>query len=389
MNNCPAVKASGDVCGKACRGNPRCAIHMKTLETNGPHTTAQKELSYVHRAAYKRLVDAREPAIVAETNLVLRDRLTQDLNLDVTALKLEQRREMAALVREHEDEVRQTGVDPDLRARQRREELNRQREEIARLRWQQRVADAGEQVQVRQINAVNRIRAANAIVDQVQNILGGHVAHRGELGQFAHDNQNVHTQVAVQQTKDMVEKILSIPVLPDYRWNLVECSKTPGDIVMCCKLTPKSGWQMMAKYCQDESIYELGPGIYGKVLDGVWQFILKSSDKEDLCRILKQEMEDNIGMCAQGNLTRLCNILAGYMDGIGAQESPAEILGRKLPLLMEVEDGVTRLQMAFELFVELAIPEDQWLSWAAPLVEDGTLILMTSGSGQVIGLTIA
>ena len=381
MNNCPAVKATGDVCGKGCRGNPRCAIHMKTLETNGPHTTAQKELGYLHRAAYKRLIDQREPAIVAETNILLRDRLSQDLNIDINVLKLEQRREMANLVREQEDEVRQTGVDPDMRARRRREELNRQREENAQLRVEQ-------QVQAHQMNAVNRILAANAVVGQVQNILAGHVAHRGELGQFANDNQNVHTQVAVQHTKDMVQKILNIPVLPDYRWNMRECSKTPGDIVMCCKLTPKGGWQMMAKYCQDESIYDLGQGIYGKVLDGVWQFILRSPDKADLCVILKQEMEDNIGMCAQGNLTRLCNILSGYMEGIGVQESPAEILGRKLPKLMEIEDEVTRLRMAFELFVELAIPEDQWLSWAEPLVENGRLSVHTSPSGQVIGLMI-
>ena len=124
------------------------------------------------------------------------------------------------------------------------------------------------------------------------------------------------------------------------------------------------------------------------MLDGVWQFILKSPDKADLCVILKQEMEDNIGMCAQGNLTRLCNILAGYMEGIGAQESPAEILGRKLPLLMEVEDETTRLRMAFELFVELGIPEDQWLSWAEPLVENGRLSVHTSPSGQVIGIAV-
>ena len=149
-----------------------------------------------------------------------------------------------------------------------------------------------------------------------------------------------------------------------------ECSKTPADIITLCKLTPKAAWQMQSKYCQDENIYEMGNGIYGKVLDGVLQFILKSPDKDDLCKILKQEMEDNIGMCAQGNLSRLCNILAGYMDGIGATESVAEILGRELPRLMEIKDPKQRIEQAVKIFKENNVPIKEWGSWMEPLSED-------------------
>jgi hypothetical protein len=39
-----------------------------------------------------------------------------------------------------------------------------------------------------------------------------------------------------------------------------------------------------------------------------------SPNNEDLKKILASELEDNIGMCQQGNLTRLCNILSGYLD---------------------------------------------------------------------------
>jgi hypothetical protein len=209
-----------------------------------------------------------------------------------------------------------------------------------------------------------------------------------ELAQFANDGQNVHTSVAVNQTKDMVTRILTIAVPEDYRWNMGVCSKTPGDIIVHCKLTPKGGWQMVAKYCQNEDIYDIGKGIYGRVLDGVWQYILNSPDKEDLYRILKQEMEDNIGMCAQGNLTRLCNILSGYMEGIGVQESPAEILGRKLPKLMEIDDECARLKAAFELFVELHIPEHQWVSWAEPLVDSGRLRIEIGETNRPIGLIV-
>jgi hypothetical protein len=145
---------------------------------------------------------------------------------------------------------------------------------------------------------------------------------------------------------------------------------------------------MAAKYCQDENIYELGLGIYGRVLDCVWQYILKSPDRADLCKILKQEMEDNIGMCAQGNLTRLCNILAGYMEGIGPQESPAEVLGRKLPLLLEIEDMTERLEAAYKLLVELKVPQHEWVDWAQPLAES-SISLRSNGAGQVIGFAVS
>lgn len=391
MNTCPAVKATGEVCGARCRDHPRCGTHMKTLENNGPHATAQKELGYRHRAAVRQLIEARNPAIEEETDVTRKERMEQDLNHDVNVLRLAHRREMDTLIREQEDEVRQTGVDPDARARQRREEVNRQRQEINRLRWEQRFEErriAREAAAQEIVNQIRGVHAVNAIVDQLQNIAGQQqAAPRGELQRFAADNQNVHTTVAVRQTKDMVQKLLAIPVPPEFRWNMRECSKTPGDIIMCCKLTPKGGWQMVAKYCQDENIYELGQGIYGKVLDGVWQYILRSPDKEDLCKIMKQEMEDNIGMCAQGNLTRLCNILAGYMDGIGPQESPAEVLGRKLPLLMEIENDDEKLEAAYRLFVELNIPENEWIDWAQPLV-NSRIKLRSNAVGHVLGFMV-
>jgi threonyl-tRNA synthetase len=99
-------------------------------------------------------------------------------------------------------------------------------------------------------------------------------------------------------------------------------------------------------------------------------FILNSSDKEDLCRCLKQEMEDNIGMCAQGNLSRLCNILAGYMEGIGSQESLVEILGREFSKLMEIESMEERLTKAFYVLKENNVPIVDWKKWLDPLTCD-------------------
>lgn len=370
MNTCPAIKATGEVCGKRCRENPRCGTHMLNLHNSGPHTVARNELSYTHRAAMRRFWENAEAQLNQEQDQIVRDRLEEDFNHQANLLKIQQNREMNLLVREQQDEIRETGIDPDAQARIRRNEEVRRRNEANRARWQER-NDAVEQL--------HRLIAANDVQPN-QGV--------GELARFANDNQNVHTTVAVQQTKTIVERLLKIQVPQEYRWNMKECSKTPGEIIANCKLTPRGGWQMISKYCQDESIYEMEKGIYGKVLDAVWQYVLKSPDKEDLYKVIKQEMEDNIGMCAQGNLTRLCNILAGYMEGIGAQESAAEVLGRKLPLLMEIENQNERVRAAYDLLLELNIPENQWLSWVEPLVETGTISLQSNASGKIVGFAI-
>lgn len=189
----------------------------------------------------------------------------------------------------------------------------------------------------------------------------------GELQQFAGDAQNVHTTTIVNQTKEIVQKIREVPVPPEYMWTATETSKTPFEIGLECKLSQRAALQMMTQYSQDTEIYEMEAGIYGKTLDSVWQYIKASPDRRDLCKILKQEMEDNIGMCAQGNLSRLCNILAGYMDGVKQKESTAEILGRLFPKLMEMDDEDIRVSKGVKILVENNVPEKEWQTWLEPL----------------------
>jgi hypothetical protein len=94
---------------------------------------------------------------------------------------------------------------------------------------------------------------------------------------------------------------------------------------------------MAAKYCNNEDIYDMGPGIYAKVLNSVWQFIKNSEHSDDLKKILASELVDSVGMCAQGNLSRICNVLTGYMDGLDVR-SDREVLGDKMAQLRNIED---------------------------------------------------
>lgn len=359
---CVGIKTDGVPCNKnAVVGEERCRTHLNTVHNHGPNATALKELRYTHTRRLAELAAQWNIRIDAEVNRDVREALLEDYDHELQVARIQNRHELDLLRRSQQERIRQTGIDPDAEANRRRHAI---RDERRRDQWRH--------VEEEQAIIRARWRARQFLDGQHQAVVRPVVQQQqdGELARFAHDNQNIHTTRAVNMTKQMVTTILTIPVPEEYKWNPRECSKTPGDIIMSCRLTPKAAWQMAAKYCQDETIYDLENGIYGKVLDGVWQFILKSPDKSDLCRVLKQEMEDNIGMCAQGNLSRLCNILAGYMDGIGSQESIADILGRLMPKLMEIEDLSRRLMDAHQILKENKIPVSQWKTWLDPLMSD-------------------
>jgi hypothetical protein len=222
--------------------------------------------------------------------------------------------------------------------------------------------------------AVTINRAINAlwtlgsdISGDLENILADIVANAprkrqlGELGRFANDNQNVHLTATVQMVKDVVDRVLKIPVPLEFRGN-----RTVGEVILYTPMPPESVQWFVKKYFADEDIYDYGNGIYAKVVDSVWQYIRSSPDKMDLCKILATELTDSVGMCAQGNLTRVCNVLSGYLEGINT-ETHGEQLQRRMAQLMELEKPEDRIREGKKILEELAVPLEQRDAWIEAL----------------------
>jgi len=151
------------------------------------------------------------------------------------------------------------------------------------------------------------------------------------LAEIAGDNQNIHTAEVVKKFKDMVERIRKIDVPEEYRWNMTKVSKTMAEVISECGLTPQAAFQFSSKYCAADTIYEMEEGIFGKLMDSVWQHVKNSDEPSELKKIVKEELEMNIGMCAQGNITRVANILVGILEGLDPQEeSRLEKIGKAI-----------------------------------------------------------
>ena len=351
---CIGVKRDGVRCSVMVVGeaqNPRCKKHMATLNNVGPNQIRRDELKYVHvrmtDEIYRRFRDAIHGVHGAEYDRQARAR-DATLREEEIRYQLELHSLEETITRETEENG---GINADLPFIQRRRDAEQVRRAALELRWRIR----NEQWQQRRQEALNQI---------VQPI---HVEGMGELAALAHDRQNVHTTVVVQKVKETVQKILQIPVPPDYQ---TETLKTSGEIILECRLSKQAAWQMMAKYCQDDDIYDLGYGIYSRVLNAVWQFIKASPDSEGLKKILKAEMQDNIGMCAQGNLSRLCNILSGYLEGINMDvKSKNETIGERLAPLLEIDNIAERAAAGLNILQELEVPVDEHDVWLQPLVD--------------------
>jgi hypothetical protein len=169
--------------------------------------------------------------------------------------------------------------------------------------------------------------------------------------------------MVVNAVKTTISKVLEIPVPIEYR---TETMKTLTEVIDQCQPSLKAVWQMTAKYCNNEEIYDMGPGIYAQVLNSVWQFIKSSEHGEDLKKILASELADCVGMCAQGNLSRICNVLSGYMEGLDVR-SNREILGDKLAELGQMGDVNQRIQLARAILHNMHIPETEWAPWLEAL----------------------
>ena len=192
---------------------------------------------------------------------------------------------------------------------------------------------------------------------------------RGELEEFVNDGQNVHRLDVVNMVVETYRRILDNVIVPDeYKWSKQTISKTIGEIITECELPTNVGVIMLKKYLEADTIYDI-EAAYPKILDAVWQFIKNHDDKACLVKTLKIELTDNVGMCQQGNLTRLCNILSGYMEGIQLRPL-AEQLGDLLPPLMEEPNERIRLEKARGILRSLRVPDQEWDNWLDPLRDE-------------------
>ena len=190
-------------------------------------------------------------------------------------------------------------------------------------------------------------------IGDLGNVLAPPVPVVRAVATFIQDTQNVHRTETVKYVTETYEKLTKIQIPSE--------QNTLAEIILHCKLGPRAIVMLATHYCDPVSIYEI-KNAYPKALDGVWAYVRSHPEKTELYQRVKDELTDNVGMCAQGNLSRLCNILSGYLDGIQPPISQGELIQQKISAIALDKQG-NKIGRARDALRQLKVPETEWEPW--------------------------
>ena len=254
---------------------------------------------------------------------------------------------------------------------------------VSACKWIQRVAN-----HLRSLNAFPResllaigrtaYRLANLTrtFEQLSNEIGMRAVHAIILRQtaesilpsaalraFGSDHENVHTPVATGPTEQALAVIAAWPNESIDLWDR---------LVLTLGLDTEALWTEVE--CDVKRCISFGY-TYGLILE---RTVARIDSKEleiqkELFRRLTEEIVEGVGLCAQGKMTRLANVLRGFDPEIDACVSPAPskeqfqnwfVVITKSMLPVAMQKG-----LALQLMEECLIPEGEREGWLAALEE--------------------
>jgi hypothetical protein len=190
------------------------------------------------------------------------------------------------------------------------------------------------------------------------------------LRAFATDTQSVHRSSVQGSTHKAVVALLARP-FPAGIETLVEVVEAFNNRAIVRWFGPENG-----KVPREVAITEITNDYYnteafsvryGDVVDRVWTFIRGHEHRTQLCIRLAQEIYEGRGMCSNGKMARLVNVLMGFDDSLEA-EAPREVFQFRMAALRK-RPLAERESEARALFTEFNIPAEEHDVWLEPLLE--------------------
>ena len=197
----------------------------------------------------------------------------------------------------------------------------------------------------------------------------------GQMGRLAVDTQNVHREVVVKQTNSNVELLLGEEHAAD--------QDTLGWVTGWWMHQPtapafETFWRVMEdvrhwygkRTCKSTSDY-----LYRRVLDGLVSKVAKVAEGNaelhgELTKRLWEECNEAVGMCCEGHISRLANVLVGFDETFKPPVPVGEILQTKLAAIAGMKlSPKLKLQKAVAVMDELNLPAAERGPWLEALEE--------------------
>lgn len=176
---------------------------------------------------------------------------------------------------------------------------------------------------------------------------------------IANDPQNVHRTEVSEQTNKGLEILLNTPVPPKQDiFGILATTYPPNDKMI----------KDMRKWYKQRNCREENDWLYKRTLDGLWAYIVISNHRVDLLQRLFEEATESIGMCCDGHITRLVNVLVGFDDRVEPSVPVGELLQQRIALISEKEISLhEKVMEALTCMQELNVPAEEQNAWIEAL----------------------
>jgi hypothetical protein len=191
------------------------------------------------------------------------------------------------------------------------------------------------------------------------------VLKKDGLEGLALDGQNVHTQAVVNQTNDGITIIRSTAV-PQGQKTVDEIFNAWIDAVPHCLELLSPVYEDMRKWGNCPTIIKKNDWEYRKALRGIWAKIKTYTGdiRLELTKRLWEECYESVGMCAQGHLSRLANVLVGFDEKIKPPSSSKQYFQEQIAALSQKDlANDEKIKLATELMDEIGMPQDERQPW--------------------------
>ena len=191
------------------------------------------------------------------------------------------------------------------------------------------------------------------------------VLKKDGLAGLAEDGQNVHTQAVVNQTNDGITIIRSTAI-PQGQKTIDEIFNAWITAVPQCVEILSPVYEDMRKWGNCRTIIKTNDWEYRKALRGIWAKIktYEGDIRLELTKRLWEECYESVGMCAQGHLSRLANVLVGFDETIKPPSSSKQYFQERIADLSRKDLPTDeKIRLAMELMDEVALPQDERAPW--------------------------
>jgi len=191
---------------------------------------------------------------------------------------------------------------------------------------------------------------------------------RGNLHLIAMDRQNVHTRAVSQQTNKALDILLALQRQKN------RTMRSPEWFASKWLVRSYGPWQAVSRTVNDmiqwyntNTCRALGDQLYRHTLDGLYLRIFSHSSedvKNELIKRVFEECSESVGLCCDGHISRLCNVLVGFDDAFEPPVPFGEILQNKMAALFALDIPTEeKLAQAIAFFNEYAVSEEERAPW--------------------------